>query len=187
MKAPAALFVLAGATFLVSCTSSLPPLISWAHFSSPMTQSFTLTTNTAVLYGRFGEKPDFTGGNKIGLRLRNESGNKDYLIRLRQKDPVYGIAVEPGLYRVEGFVATFTEGRTADVQSFRGTVPFDVPANSVTYVGDYEGYVKERFAARSWGLSAASNNFAVTTEEFRKIYTNLVSVPAVSAYDQQTK
>lgn len=187
MKSLRALFFCAGAVFLASCTSSLPPLISWARFSPPVAQSFQLNTNTAVVYGRFATEPDFAFGNKLALRLRNENSKQEYLIQCRNKDSVCAFAVEPGRYRVAGFVATFIDHRTVGRRSLPNTPSFDVLSNSVTYLGDFTAYAKIAVIAQEWGVTGLTNNFVATTDELRRKYPNLASVSVLTMFDQPPK
>jgi hypothetical protein len=187
MKILRVFFFCSSMVCLVSCTSFLPPLISFAHFSSPVNQSFKFDTNTAVVYGRFATGADFAFGNELALRLRNESSKREYLIRFRDKDSVCGIAVEPGQYRVAGFVATYMERRTVGRRTFPTAVLFEVRSNSITYLGDFTGYAKVGSWAQVWSVTGVTNNFVATTEEFRQKYPNFASVPVVSRFDQPPK
>ncbi len=180
------LFIGSSAVVLVSCTSVLPPLISFAHFSPPVRQSFNLDTNT-VVYGRFAVGPDFAFGNELALRLRNQSSKREYLIRLVDKDSVCGIAVEPGLYRIAGFVATFMDRRTVGRRTFPDMGSFEVASNSVTYVGDFTGYATIGIMTQEWGMKGMTNNFHPTTDEFRQKYPKLASVSFVSVFDQKSR
>ncbi len=142
MKTTRIFSIFCAAIFLTSCTSTLPPLISWAHFESPVEQSFRLDETNAVVFGRFANQPNFSFGNKLALRLRNENSKQEYLIQFKNTNSVYGIVVEPGKYAVVGFVATFFDHRTAGRRTFSKTVPFEVQSNCITYFGDFSGYAK---------------------------------------------
>ncbi|HZF00752.1 MAG TPA: hypothetical protein VE344_02550 [Methylomirabilota bacterium] len=187
MKTLRIFFICSIAMLLVSCTSVLPPLISWAHFSPPVAQSFKIDTNTAVVYGRFVTGPNFAFGNELALRLRNDNSKQEYLIQFKDKDSVYGISVEPGQYRVAGFVATFVDRRTVGRRTFLNTVPFEVRSNSATYFGDFIGYVKINGLNQEWSVTKVTNNFSGTTDEFRHKYPNLASTSVVSVFGQQSK
>jgi hypothetical protein len=187
MKILKLLFVVCIGTLLVSCTSVLPPLVSFARFAPPVDHSFQVNTNTAVVYGRFQRKSDMGGGNQIALRLRNESTKKDYLIQMRKDDAVYGIAVEPGRYRVAGAVFTFAERRTAGQRAFRNAPVFEVKSNALVYLGDFQGYTEGRFVSQSWEVRGVTNNFAGTTEEFRRKHSQFASLSAVSTFDDEAR
>jgi hypothetical protein len=187
MKILQFLFLCCSAALLVSCTSVLPPLVSFARFAPPVDESSQVDTNTAVVYGRFQRKSDMGGGNQIALRLRNEKNKKEYLIQMRKDDAVYGIAVEPGRYRIAGFVATFAERRTAGRRAFRNTPLFDVGSNSIVYLGDFQGLTQGRFVGQLWEVSGATNNFAATTEEFRKKHPPVAAISAVSVLEPQAR
>jgi hypothetical protein len=159
-------------------------LISWAHFSAPVNQSFQFETNTAVVYGRFSTGPDFAFGNDLALRLRNDDTKRQYLIRLKDKDSVCGVAVEPGRYSLVGFVATFVDHRVVGQRKMPNSSSFDVRSYSVTYVGDFTGYSKIGSMTQEWGITSVTNNFIATTDEFRKQCPNFASVSAVSVFDQ---
>ena len=175
------------AVLLVSCTRVLPPLISVAHFSPPVKESFNVDTNSAVVYGRFATGPDFAFGNELALRLCNESSKRVYLIRCRDKDSVYAITVEPGRYRVAGFLATFMDHRPVGRRNFPTTGSFQVRSNAATYLGDFTGYAKIGPMTQEWGVREMTNNFTATTDEYRLRYSNLSSVPVFSPFDEQSR
>lgn len=187
MKILRVLFLCGSAALLVSCTSVLPPLVSFARFAPPVSDSFQMDTNTAVVYGRFQKKSDMGGGNQIALRLRNERTKKEYLIQMRKDDAVYGIAVEPGRYRIPGFVGTFAERRTAGHGSFRNAPVFEVNSNALVYLGDFQGYTQGRFVGQLWEVRGVTNNFAATTEEFRKKHPPVAAISAVSVLEPQAR
>jgi len=185
MKILRTLLICSSAVFFMSCTRFLPPFISVAHFSSPVKQSFKVDTNSAVVYGRFATGPDFAFGNELALRLCQDSSKRVYLIRCVDKDSVSAIAIEPGRYRIAGFVATFLDHRPVGRRHFPATRLFQVRSNSATYLGDFTGYAKIGPMTQEWGVRGIRNNFTATTDEFRRKYPNLASVPRFSAFDQQ--
>jgi hypothetical protein len=187
MKILRTLLICSSAVFLVSCTRFLPPLISVAHFSPPVKESFSIDTNSAVVYGRFATGPDFAFGNELALRLCSESSKRVYLIRCRDKDSVYAIAVEPGRYKVEGFLATFMDHRPVGRRRFPNTGVFQVRSNSATYLGDFTGYAKVGPMTQEWGVRGMTNNFAETTNEYRLRHPNLSSVQVFSTFDEQQR
>lgn len=187
MKALRTFLVCGIAVFVISCTRHLVPLISVARFSAPVKKSFGLSTNTAIVYGRFATGPDFAFGNELALRLCDEHSKRVYLIRCRDKDPVYAVAVEPSRYRVAGFLATFQDHRPVGKRDFADTGTFEVRSNSLTYLGDFVGYAKAGPAVQKWGLSGITNNFDATTEEFRQAYPNFASNQVFSVFDNQGK
>ena len=172
---------------MVSCTRFTPPLISVARFSPPVKESFNVDTNSAIVYGRFATGSDFAFGNELALRLCNDSSKRVYLIRCRDKDPVYAIAVAPGHYRVAGFLATFMDHRPVGRRSFPNTGSFQVRSNSATYLGDFTGYAKIRPMTQEWGVQEMTNNFTVTTKAYQLKYPNLSSVRVFSAFDEQSR
>jgi hypothetical protein len=185
MKTTRILFIFCAAIFLTSCTNTLPPLISWAHFESPLEQSFRLDETKSVVYGRFTDQSNFSFGNRIALRLRNENSKQEQLIQFKDTNSVYGIVVEPGKYAVVGFVATFFDHRTAGRRTFSKIVPFEVQANWITYFGDFSGYGKNSFPDQEWDVTNITNNFGKTTDEFRNEYPHLAATAAISVFEGQ--
>jgi hypothetical protein len=185
MKVLRALLICSSAVFLASCTRHLVPLFSVARFSPPVKESFDLNTNSAVVYGRFATGPDFAFGNELALRLCDEQAKRVYLIRCRDKEPVYAIAVQPGRYRVAGFLATFQDHRPRGQRDFRDSCTFEVRSNSLTYLGDFAGYAKIGPMTQEWGISGITNNFKATTEELRQRSPNLASAPVFSVFDEK--
>jgi hypothetical protein len=187
MKVFRTLLICSSTVFLVSCTRHLVPFVSVARFSPPVKQSFTLTTNSAVVYGRFATGPEFAFGNELALRLCDEQGKRVYLIRCREKEPVYAIAVEPGRYTIWGFLGTTQEHRPLGQRRFRDARTFDVRSNSLTYLGDFAGFARAGFMKQEWGFSEITNNFEATTEELRQKYPNLAPSQAFSIYLEKLK
>lgn len=187
MKAVRAFLICGVAVLLISCSRHLVPLFSVARFSPPVKGSLNLTTNIAVVYGRFATGPDFAFGNELALRLCDEHSKRVYLIRCRDKEPVYAIAVEPGRYRVAGFLATFQDHRPRGQRDFPSAGTFEVRSNSLTYLGDFAGYAKIGLMTQKWGISGISNNFDATTEEFRQAYPDLATNQVFSVFDDKWK
>lgn len=171
-----------GVLLCAGCTRYLFPLFSVARFSAPVKPSFELSASNAVVYGRFGTGPDFAFGNELALRLCAENSKRVYLIRCRDKEPVYAIAVEPGAYRVEGFIGTFMDHRPAVRRNVPRSLVFTVQSNSATYLGDYFGFAKTDMINQVWGISGITNNYAVTTAELTIRYPNLKSSRTASMF-----
>jgi len=150
-------------------------------------QSFEVDTKSAVVYGRFRTGPDFAFGNELALRLSNEDSKRVYLIRCRDKDSVCAIAVDPGRYRIAGFLATFMDHRPVGRRNFPNTGSFQVRSNAATYLGDFSGYAKLGPMTQKWGVTGMTNNFTATTDEFRLKYPNLTAVAVYSAIDQRPR
>lgn len=185
MKIPRTVLLCGSALLLTSCTNNLVPLLSFAHFSPPVKQTANMDTNSAVVFGRFGTGPDFAFGNELALRLCSESSKRVYLIRCRDKDSVYAVAVEPGYYRVAGFLATYMDHRPVGGTRLPEFGPFPVRSGSVTYLGDFNGYAKVSPAGgQTWGIKGVTNNFPATTDEYRLKYPNLAPVPVFSAFNE---
>lgn len=168
---------------LTSCTRHLVPVYSVARFSSPLKQSSSLTTNSAVVYGRFALDQSWLG-NQLALRLCEERSQKVYFIACRAKDSVYAVEVSPGRYRLEGYLGTSPAHRPKARHRFTDAPIFDVRSNSLTYLGDFAGYAKAGFGTEEWGLSGITVNFEATTEELRQKYPNLAPTQAFSIYDE---
>lgn len=172
------------AMLLTSCTRYLPPLISFAHFSSPVANSFQLATNNAVVFGRFTIGPDFAFGNDLALRLCSEDSKRVYLIQFHKKDSVRAISVKPGRYRVAGYLATYIDHRPIGYIDTPVTGVFEVKSNAATYLGDFTGYAKISATTQEWGSKGMTNNLSATKHEFQLQYTNLSTVTVLSAPDQ---
>jgi hypothetical protein len=184
MKTLRTLLLCSCAIFLASCTRHLVPVYSVAGFSSPVKESFSLTTNSAVVYGRFALDQNRVIANQLALRLCEERSQKVYLIPCRAKESVYAVEVLPGRYRLEGYLGTSPAHRPRARHRFTDAPIFDVRSNSLTYLGDFAGYAKVGFGTEEWGLSAITINFEATTDELRQKYPNLASNPTYSIYDE---
>jgi hypothetical protein len=177
------LFICSSAMTLISCTNTLLPLVSWVRFASPVTPSFQVDENTAVIYGSFSTGPDFAFGNELGLRFVNIESKKETIIRMQDKNAICAVTVKPGKYRVAGFVAAFIDRRTAGRRSFSNTPWFEVKPGLATYVGDFAGQARIGGLSQQWSLTGLTNNFSNTTSEYKQKYPNLLKIPLVSAFD----
>lgn len=181
------IIVCIGALLFMSCTNVLPPLVSWVRFASPVSPSIQADTNITVIYGSFSTGPEFAFGNELGLRLLNIESKKETIVRMQEKDTICAVAVQPGKYRVAGFVAAFIDHRTAGRRTFSNTPWFEVVPNCATYVGDFSGQARIGGLSQQWSLTGLTNNFANTTAMYQRKYPNLLKLSAVSAFDQKSK
>ena len=174
MKIVRPFLLLLAAAIFVSCTGTLPPLVSWARFAKPVDPSVEVSTN-AILYGRFAAEHHFSFGNRLALRVHNETAKEDYLIALKDTNSVYGIAVKPGKYRITGYVATFGDRRVAGLRTLVNSPLFDVHSNMITYIGDFRGYARMNGTDQEWNISSVTNNFVPTTAQFRTEHPHLIA------------
>jgi hypothetical protein len=176
MKIIPALFLAAGILMTVSCAHLEPALPSTAK---PDSQS-------AMLYGRFSIGHNFAFKNKLALWLETVDTKHAIYIYFDENEPLYGIQVKPGHYRIVGFAGL---NRTHEIKG-RRTGPlaqktFLAPAGSEIYIGDFAGEVTWDGMVSTWRLKSCTNNFAVTTAEFREKYPNLTALPPVSIFEPQ--
>ena len=165
---------------LISC-ADFPHTYPWLDFSPPVTQSVALGPTTAVVYGRFAKEPGFAPGAELGLRLCNQSSKHDYLIRFRDEESVYGIVIEPGNYKIAGYVATFRDAIKVLRNSYSETRSFEVRPNTCTYLGNFIGHAQIAGANLGGaGIIAITNNTVAIKKEFRQKYPNLASASVVS-------
>lgn len=141
-----------------------------------------------MIYGRFELGSDFNAGNHLALWILRADSKKEYFIRFNDADLVCCISVNAGRYNVVGFVGTDSEHRIWGRKKFPASFPFEVRTNSATYIGDFAGRTTYDFGGmlQEWKIKGITNNFAGTTEDFRRNFPNLISVPVYSAFGRQS-
>lgn len=182
-----AFVISSSALFLISC-AQFPRTFPFVDFSPPITQSVELDPTTAIVYGRFAKESGFASGAELALRLCNQSSKQDYLIRFQDEHGVYGIAVEPGNYKIAGYVATFRDAIKVLRNDYRESPSFEVRPDACTYLGNFTG--NARIAGANLGgagVTASTNNSVSITKEFRQKYPNLASAPVVSPFDKRLR
>jgi hypothetical protein len=170
----------------VFLSTSCAPLIP------PVSSAFTPNEKTSVLYARLNLEHHTSLGNHLALWLRNLDSTNSFYIYFDQNQPVYAITVNPGHYRIMGCAGIDVTHRVLTREVFhmenpgKGfVIPFQVPAHTAVYIGDFTGYAKVNLVAEEWSLKFATNDFAQTTINFRQEYPNLASLPTASIFESQ--
>lgn len=159
------------------CTTILP-VFSFAHFQRAVKSSATISTNSAIVYGRFKRGPSALPGGHIGLRLHNVETRHEYLVGFRCTNSVYAVAIPPGRYTIAGYVGTGLAYDTFGKVSFPATPSFDCQPGSVTYLGDFKSDTRDirdksgQDLYELWGIFGFTNNYARTTQKFKANYSN---------------
>ena len=174
MKISPALFLAAGILMTVS----------YAHLEPALPSSAKSDGQSAVLYGRFSIRHNFAFKNKLALWLENADTQHAIYIYFDEDEPLYGIQVKPGRYRVVGFAGL---NRTHKIEGRRtgssAQKAFLAPAGSEIYIGDFAGEITWDGLLSTWRLKSCTNNFAVTTAEFREKYPLLGMRPVQSIFN----
>ena len=157
---------------------------SCAHLQPALSADAKPDTQSAVLYGRFSIGHNFAFKNKLALWLENVDTKHSIYIYFDENEPLYGIQVKPGRYRIVGFAGL---NRTHEIKG-RRTGPlahpsFPAPAGSQIYIGDFAGEVSWDGMVSTWRLKSCTNNFAATTAEFREKYPLLGMPPVQSIFN----
>jgi hypothetical protein len=163
-------------------------LTGCAHEAPAILPSARPDHKSAILYGRFGIGHEFSGENRLALWLQNLDAQSPVYIYFDPDQPVYCIAVKPGRYQVAGFVGVNRLHEIRGRRNFstsRVTVPFTALPGSQIYLGDFYGAATFDGMLSEWSVKSATNNFSETTVEFREKYRNLMTVAAVSIFEQQ--
>ena len=155
-----------------------------ASFSRPTGPESSPLANTGFVFGRFYLTEQFIA-NGIGLKVVNQSTKKSVLIPLVKdaKVAVAAYALEPGDYRIQSVVFTFSTGEIRTEQEFHSTLAkqaeaFHIEAGEVVYLGDFEGNTRSFGNTVSWAVSDLTNNFEATTKDFRTRYPKFQDLPA---------
>lgn len=173
-------------------------LVSCAYQTPPISMKAGPDHDRAILFGRFAAESDYVMGNKLLLWLENVEDHESVYINFDKEHPVSAVTVKPGRYRLIGF-AGITRlhslvGRrriTPAGQWLKILMePFNVPAGTEVYIGDFTGSMDLSFSGnpygggyQEWKLEKLENRFAQTTVDFRGQYPNLVAEPARTVFD----
>jgi len=182
---------------LISGLSGLLLLcVSCVFYATPVKHAGQTNKNDAILYGRFHYGHHFTeelnpAWYTTGLSIRNETTDRLYYIELKETNTVYAVQVEPGRYRITGLVRSDNEHGVKARITFPSTNSpawltgsFEARKGEHIYIGDYQGETKLDYPILTFTLKYITNNFDATTMEFRNIYPELISTPAVSIFDR---
>ncbi len=162
--------------------------VSCAHLQPALSPNAKADRESAILFGRFNIGDTFSYQSKLALWLENADTGRRIYIFFDQDEPLYGIRVEPGRYRLAGFLALNRlhqiKGRRELPRAARA---FTADAGSLIYLGDFAGEVKVSHGDMliTWRLKSCTNNFPATTVAFREKYPKLASSPAVSIFDNE--
>jgi len=179
MRIFSAILLSTGALLLASC----------AHLAPPLRPDSQPDGKTAILYGRFDLTRKCAFDNKLALWLQNEDNHKSVYIGFDEVNPVFGVQVKPGRYRLMGFIG-LNRAHKVEVRktlSKAGGAFFASPGAEV-YIGDFTGQaVWDGDMVFTWRLAGGTNNFAATTTGFRRKYAALGLRPVQSAFAERAK
>lgn len=161
-----------------------------AGFTSSIKPKEKHDPNSAYLYGRFSIVADgaigLVGHNSMGFLVKCRDG-KTYTIGFFVRTPLQFIKLTPAKCQVDEIVYTNASG---DVVG-RAMPPIRLLRNEnlgrggVYYVGDFfaksfsksVGTFLSPETETTWEIVSIRNNYAETTEELRRAFTNFASVP----------
>ena len=162
---------------------------SCAYFSTPLKPADKPNHKSAILFGRFNLIKNNQDGFKLGLWLQNTQTGKSHYFSFLEDQPLYGVPVTPGKYRVVGFVCSNREHEIKSRNRFPqiGLAeligrPFEAASATAVYIGDYTGEATYDSLTAHWQVKSATNNYVTTTREFRGKYQQLIFMPAVSIF-----
>jgi len=164
---------------------------SCMFYEKPLSPDTQAGSRNAILYGRFSQVKDHYSDFNLGLWIKNVDSGSSVYVRFATNDPVSAIAVKPGKYRIAGFVGANPEHETQCRHLFlptevRGPIsrPFLAKAGAQVYIGDFGGQISDDSVIVGWKIKSVTNNFDDTSVEFRKKYSNLLTVPVDSLFDR---
>jgi len=162
---------------------ALIALSGCASFSRPALPGSVPPKDTGFVFGRFVLTDQFLA-NGIGLKMVNQSTKKSVLIPFVRdaKAAVATFSLEPGDYRIQSVVFTFSTGEIRSEQPFRSNLAqqsevFHVDGGELVYLGDFAGNTQSYGNTVSWAVSSLTNNFEVTTKDFRVRYPRFSDLP----------
>jgi hypothetical protein len=158
------------------------------QFQKPMQSSDMPPANMAIIYGRFeSDKPNLFG-DKLGMRLLNVKTKRQYLISFRTTNSVYGIAIVPGRYRIDGCIGSQFHYFAGPKLSFLETPDIDCRPDTVIYIGDFKSAAhQQQSGAWDWGVFGFTNNYLQTTKEFQTKHEEFRLSPFASARLKRSK
>lgn len=147
----------------------VPFFTGCVHFAKPVESSATSSAKTAIVYGRFdGKYPHDFDRDRGGLRLLDLETKRKYYISFRSTNCVYGIAIPPGRYCIDGCTGTIFHFQKGPELSFLDMPDIHCRPNSVTYIGDFKCDLRHLASGGDeWGVYGFTNNYAQTTKEFQ--------------------
>jgi len=165
---------------------------SCTFYDKPLSPGAQADGRNAILYGRFGLIKDHYSNFNLGLWIKNVDSGSSYYVRFATNDPVCAVTVNPGNYRIAGFVGANPEHETQCRELFspgalkgRPALPFTARAGAQIYIGDFAGQVNDDSLIVEWRIRGLTNNFDATSVEFRQKYPGLMTGPVVSLFDPQ--
>jgi hypothetical protein len=161
-----------------------------AHFTGGLGPADRPSPARGYVYGRFRiEAPraalGMDGYQTAGLVIRCSDGG-EYTIRFSIESRVEVIAANPARCALEEIVFTDADGVVKARRRARGDPPdgFELAAGTAYYLGDY--FAESTFESswkviatefhRTWKLTAAEDNYDVTSAEMRRTFPNLAGL-----------
>jgi hypothetical protein len=155
---------------------------------------------SAYVYGRFAMYA--TGGNnELGFVVRCSGDTKDdsYIIGFSRRQPLRVFEIMPGSCTIDEIV--YTEGqvsekarRAAPLSMLRGR---ELAPGVAYYIGDFAArstaermptaLLERRKWLLTWGITDTRDDYARTTEEMKRTYPKLASLPTENAMGRARK
>ena len=163
------------------------------NYRSPVEPSARPNLQKSYLYGRFSLDSDFMNKVRLALQIENSGNGKILSVRLLNGRQVYAVEVEPGTYRLKGFVyallGAVMEFETTKIQlpakpSYL-TAPFTAEPGKAYYLGDYLGSSRRTgfiltpfFVSTTFrgGIVGVGQNFSGTTSKLKTLLPRLKDV-----------
>lgn len=132
-------------------TSSLLSSCLFVAYSKPIQTKQTVTPQMAYVFGRFKETRKHI--LNLSIRLQNLQSKKFHYIRLREKQPVFAVALPPGRYKITGFMMaklspsfmglSKSDYQVMEVKQAALKQEFSIGPGKLYYLGDYYGYTTQ--------------------------------------------
>jgi len=163
------------------------------HYGSPVEPSARPNPQRSYLYGRFSLDSDFMNKVRLALQIENTGNGEILSLRLLNEQQVYAVEVEPGTYRLKGFIyallGAVMEFETTKIQLPAEpaylTAQFTAEPGKAYYLGDYLGSSRRTgfiltpfFVSTTFrgGIIGIGQNFSGTTSTLKTVLPQLKNV-----------
>lgn len=171
------------------------------NYRPPLQNSAIASLQKSYVYGRFSLDSDFMNKLRLALQLENRSCGKVMSLRLLDKQQVYAVEIEPGVYQLKGFIyallgavmAFETTAIKLPAQPSYLKAPITVEPGKAYYLGDYFGTSRRTgfiitpiFVSTTFrgGIIGIQQNFSATTDELKTVLPQLRNIEFKPAWEE---
>jgi len=169
------------------------------NYRPPLEPAFVPNPKKSYVYGRFNLERDFMNKVRLALQIENMVNGSILSLRLLDKQQVYAVEVEPGTYKLKGFVYALL-GAVMEFETSKIPLPvqpaflkdrFSVEPGKAYYLGDYYGSSRRNSIVANpvfvnvtfrGGILGITQNFSKTTDELKTVLSGLTNIEFKEAW-----